>query len=120
MTNLNSGTEPETIEQINEQLPPEIRAFGLRRVTKNFNSKGNCDARTYSYTFPTFALTTAGHEDESYRVTPEVLEKFGQTLKLYEGTKNFHNFTCRKYGFLLKVGDSSSTHFFQGAHRSQQ
>jgi len=93
---MDTGTDPETIEQINEQLPPEIRAFGLRRVTKNFNSKGNCDARTYSYTFPTFALTTAGQEVESYRVTPEVLEKFAQTLKLYEGTKNFHNFTCRK------------------------
>ncbi|XP_065352616.1 pseudouridylate synthase 1 homolog [Cloeon dipterum] len=96
IVSLKLCTDPGVIEQLNSHLPPEIRAFGLKRVTKNFNSKGNCDARTYSYTFPTFALSPVGQEDESFRATPELLEKFAQTLKMYEGTKNFHNFTCKK------------------------
>ncbi|XP_059485539.1 pseudouridylate synthase 1 homolog [Neocloeon triangulifer] len=96
IVSLKLCTDPGVIDTLNSHLPPEIRTFGLRRVTKNFNSKGNCDARTYSYTFPTFALSPVGQENESYRATPELLEKFAQTLKLYEGTKNFHNFTCRK------------------------
>lgn len=30
--------------------------MGVKRVTKGFNCKMNCDARTYSYTMPSFAL----------------------------------------------------------------
>lgn len=80
-------------------MPKQIRVFCIKRVTKGFNSKDKCDARTYTYTMPTVAL--ADHDDESasmdtYRVPNEKLEKLATLLKMYEGTKSFHNFTSRK------------------------
>ena len=61
---------------VNEQLPKQIRMFGksirsgrndhhlpsdlfcsgVKRVAASFNSKNNCDARTYIYILPTYAF----------------------------------------------------------------
>ena len=46
----------ETITRINSKLPPCIRVQAIRKVTKNFNCKSACDARTYLYMLPTFAF----------------------------------------------------------------
>jgi tRNA pseudouridine38-40 synthase len=70
-------------------------------VTKGFNSKNNCDARTYSYTLPTIALADHKNEQpielEKFRIPDERFKKFNEILKMYEGTLNFHNFTSKKY-----------------------
>ncbi|XP_017101836.2 pseudouridylate synthase 1 homolog isoform X1 [Drosophila bipectinata] len=88
------------LEAFNADLPEQIRLFGVERVTKGFNAKDQCNARTYTYTLPTvsFASSEEKIEDlhDTFRITPELLEKVRATLKLYEGTKNFHNFTSKK------------------------
>ncbi len=90
------------IEAINKDLPEQIRIFGVKRVTKSFNSKSNCDARTYSYTLPTVAFSDKTQnpedvpDDATFRLPAEKLEKLNSILKIFEGTKNFHNFTSRK------------------------
>ncbi|XP_033343133.2 pseudouridine synthase 1 isoform X2 [Megalopta genalis] len=107
-------------EVINEHLPKEIRVFGLKRVTKGFNSKNQCDARTYRYVIPTFALapedpnsllntedeidvdkrleqlsTIDGKPYNEFRLTRDMIDKLNENLKLLEGTNNFHNFTIK-------------------------
>ncbi|KAH8310872.1 hypothetical protein KR044_003339, partial [Drosophila immigrans] len=88
------------LEAFNQDLPEEIRLFGVERVTKGFNAKDQCNARTYTYTLPTVAFASSAEEtqpeQDTYRIPAELLEKVGDTLKLYEGTKNFHNFTSKK------------------------
>lgn len=86
------------LEAINKDLPDEIRIFAVKRVTKGFNSKSSCDARTYSYTLPTYAFTKKDEsfDESSYRMPPERFEELNKVLSLYVGTKNFHNFTIRK------------------------
>ncbi|XP_069476169.1 pseudouridylate synthase 1 homolog [Ambystoma mexicanum] len=86
------------VEKINTHLPSSIRILGLKRVTGGFNSKNNCDARTYFYMMPTFAFAHKDQElqDESYRMSPETLEQVNQLLASYKGTHNFHNFTSQK------------------------
>ncbi|XP_058450001.1 pseudouridylate synthase 1 homolog [Malaya genurostris] len=86
------------VEALNADLPAQIRVFAVKRVTKGFNSKSNCDARTYTYTLPTaaFALYNEKVNISSYRLPEDRLQKVNDTLKLFEGTKNFHNFTSRK------------------------
>lgn len=85
---------------LDKDLPEDIKLFAVKRVTKGFNSKDQCDARTYTYTLPTVALTS--HDQlatlpyEGYRTEPALLEKANEVLKLYEGTKSFHNFTAKK------------------------
>ncbi|XP_026471213.1 tRNA pseudouridine synthase A-like [Ctenocephalides felis] len=83
---------------INEHLPEDIRVFAVKRVTKGFNSKSQCDARTYTYTLPTVAF--ANHDEvydsSNYRINNNKMEQVRKILKYYEGSKNFHNFTSRK------------------------
>lgn len=85
---------------LNSILPADIRVFAVKRVTKGFNSKDQCDARTYMYTLPTVSFTShdqlANVSYEGYRTEPSQLEKVSEVLKLYEGTKCFHNFTAKK------------------------
>lgn len=89
----------EIIEKINKHLPPQIRVLGIKRVTQSFNSKNNCDARTYSYTLPTVAFAPKDYNTEeaaAFRLSPETLDKVNRMFALYKGTHNFHNFTSQK------------------------
>ncbi|XP_015598839.1 tRNA pseudouridine synthase A isoform X2 [Cephus cinctus] len=106
-------------DDINIFLPNEIRIFGIKRVTKGFNSKTQCDARTYTYTLPTYAFAPEppnilqdeeyivleerleklsiidGKPFNEYRISTETVERIKSVLKMYEGTHNFHNFTSK-------------------------
>ncbi|KAK3524130.1 hypothetical protein QTP70_018033 [Hemibagrus guttatus] len=86
------------LEKINTHLPSQIRVLGLKRVTGGFNSKNNCDARTYSYMLPTIAFSPkdSDQEDTSFRLLPKTLQKVNRLFELYKGTHNFHNFTSQK------------------------
>lgn len=46
----------DAIRKINSYLPEAIRVYGHFRVTKGFNSKTACDARSYQYLLPTYAF----------------------------------------------------------------
>ncbi|XP_066598450.1 pseudouridylate synthase 1 homolog [Prorops nasuta] len=108
--------EPINIKQLNYYLPEEIRIFGAKRVTKGFNSKNKCDARTYLYIIPTYAfvqnsfISNDDFTDEQkienlsiingkpcteYRISEEKLDTLKRIMKLFEGSHNFHNFTYK-------------------------
>ncbi|CAM6000955.1 unnamed protein product [Sphagnum balticum] len=85
------------IPAINQRLPKQIRIITARRVTKYFDAKNFCDARSYSYLMPTYALCPVDQTvQETYRATSEVLQQFNDVLRLYLGTHNYHNFTSQK------------------------
>lgn len=96
------------LEALNKDLPEDIKVFGLKRVTKGFNCKDQCNARTYSYTLPSisFAPYKETVDMKEYRLDDATLTRVNETLKLFEGTKNFHNFTSRK-----KFEDPSTRRF---------
>ncbi|CAF3672314.1 unnamed protein product [Rotaria sordida] len=84
-------------ELVNEQLPKQIRMFGVKRVAASFNSKNSCDARTYIYILPTYAFCPIEEiTSESYRVTSEILQLIQEVSNEYLGSHNFHNFTSGK------------------------
>ncbi|XP_034566123.1 tRNA pseudouridine synthase A isoform X1 [Notolabrus celidotus] len=89
----------DTVAKINEHLPPQIRVIGLKRVTQGFNSKNNCDARTYTYMLPTVAFSPKDYDTADitgFRVEPETLQRVNHLFAFYKGTHNFHNFTSQK------------------------
>lgn len=93
------------IADVNKLMPPDVKLMGCRKVTQSFDAKNYCDARTYSYLMPSFALcplTDATKED--YRAPKEVIDLFNSTLEGYLGTHVFHNFTSGK-----KFHEDSST-----------
>lgn len=89
--------EDTDINLINEHLPPQIRVVCMKKTTKGFNSKVNCDARTYSYVLPTYAFSPPDVEPcESFRISKETIQRANQVLENFVGTHNFHNFTLKK------------------------
>lgn len=95
-------------DKINELLPEVIRLFGYKRVTKGFNSRLQCDARTYIYMLPTIAFSKFTEEvtQENFRLTESLLQEINDTLNKFVGTKNYHNFTSKK-----KANDPSANRY---------
>ncbi|XP_022815592.1 tRNA pseudouridine synthase A isoform X2 [Spodoptera litura] len=88
------------INEINKRLPDCIKVFGIKRVTNKFNSKSKCNARTYSYTLPTYVFEPSLVTDEErkqYRISEDKKEQVGKVLEVYKGTKSYHNFTEKKH-----------------------
>lgn len=73
--------------------------FGIKRATNKFNSKSKCNARTYSYTLPTYVFEPSLSETErkGYRISAEKITQVNEVLSVYRGTKSYHNFTEKKY-----------------------
>lgn len=110
------GQEIQFKANVNQFLPPDVRVFDVKRVTKSFNAKIACSSRRYQYLFPTYLLqdknitnellSSAPESNErlssvwkrikSFRATAETLNKLKETLKAFEGTKKYHNFTSQK------------------------
>lgn len=70
----------------------------MRRVTKGFNCKNNCDSRTYTYLIPTHAFSPKDdklHPSE-FRIDEETKAKVDECLQKFVGVHNFHNFTSGK------------------------
>jgi tRNA pseudouridine38-40 synthase len=91
--------EESNIEDLNKDLPEDIKVFTVLKTTKGFNAKSNCDARSYSYTLPTVSFLRKDEDDEQksmYRMPPERIEELNKILSMYEGTRNYHNFTIKK------------------------
>ncbi|XP_013383207.1 tRNA pseudouridine synthase A isoform X2 [Lingula anatina] len=85
------------IEKINERLPAQIKVFSIKRVTQGFNSKNNCDNRTYSYLMPTYAFTPVEQNvTEDFKISDDSLKLAREVLSMFKGTHNFHNFTAGK------------------------
>lgn len=106
---------PQKIEQVNEHLPEEIRLLAAIRTTPTFDSRNFCDSRTYSYTFPTFTISSSKTLLSTYyRVDVELIDKLNELLSIYKGTHNFHNFTSGK-----KPEENSSMRFVMDIECSQ-
>lgn len=68
-------------------------------MTQGFNSKNNCDARTYTYMLPTVAFSPKDYDTSditAFRLESETLQRVNRLFALYKGTHNFHNFTSQK------------------------
>ena len=87
----------ELLPSINGHLPPSIRVFGMIRVTKGFDSKNHCGARTYEYLAPSFSFApTEMLTVPSFRIKEPQIERVNSILKMMCGTHNFHNYTSGK------------------------
>ncbi|XP_063301733.1 pseudouridylate synthase 1 homolog [Pelobates fuscus] len=86
------------VEEINLHLPPDIQILGVKQVTKGFSSKNMCDARTYSYMLPTYALSDCAvtSPDPNFRLPREDFHRVNHILSFYRGSHNYHNFTSKK------------------------
>ena len=111
----------EFIDQINSFLPNDIQVLGITRTTKSFNARTHCSHRRYEYLLPSYMLMPEGEYNQiinpllsssssssssnsdsgynqltKYQTTNEQIERLKYSMKIYEGTHLYHNFTSEK------------------------
>ena len=74
--------EESILRRINHSLPDDIRVIGISRVTKTFNARRRCAARSYEYVLPYRAL--GGSEDDSAEDKQKRVDKFREILAMYK------------------------------------
>lgn len=88
------------IGELNSVLPPDMRLFAIKKVTRNFDIRHDAKCRRYNYLLPTFVFQDWKDIQDSVPQTPEQIRRLVETLnetvnKHYLKTHNFHNFTRR-------------------------
>ncbi|KAI0976114.1 pseudouridine synthase [Xylaria arbuscula] len=48
--------DPDVVQKINENLPPQIRVWGIQRTNNAFSCYSSCDSRWYEYLMPSYCL----------------------------------------------------------------
>ncbi|KAI1803061.1 pseudouridine synthase [Daldinia bambusicola] len=48
--------DPDIVKKINDNLPPQIRVWGIQRTNNAFSSYQSCDSRWYEYLMPSYCL----------------------------------------------------------------
>ncbi|KAI1212153.1 pseudouridine synthase [Annulohypoxylon truncatum] len=48
--------DPDVVKKINENLPPQIRVWGIQRTLNSFSCYQACDSRWYEYLMPSYCL----------------------------------------------------------------
>jgi tRNA pseudouridine38-40 synthase len=92
------------INAINIHLPENIKIFSIKCVARSFNVKTAVRGRHYEYVFPLSCLSKLPQFKE--KSTEHVIETVNSLLQLFQGTKNFHNYTKK-----LKPTDSQSQRY---------
>jgi tRNA pseudouridine38-40 synthase len=92
--------DPNTVQNINEHLPPQIRVWGIERTNGSFSCYQTCDSRWYEYLIPTFAFLPPHPESFLGKKLVESAKKVGK-LDTYESrqedVKNFWEETEENY-----------------------
>lgn len=48
--------DPDIVQKINDNLPPQIRVWGIQRTNNAFSCYQSCDSRWYEYLMPSYCL----------------------------------------------------------------
>lgn len=84
--------EPDIVEKINQNLPEQIRVWGLQRTNNAFNCYQACDSRWYEYLLPSYTLLPP--HPQTYlgnKVIEAAKEKgvYEDCLKAWDDVKDF-------------------------------
>ncbi|KAL3425013.1 tRNA pseudouridine synthase [Phlyctema vagabunda] len=69
--------DPNTVQNINEHLPPQIRVWGIERTNGSFSCYTTCDSRWYEYLIPTYSFLPPHPQSFLGKALVESAEKEG-------------------------------------------
>jgi tRNA pseudouridine38-40 synthase len=69
--------DPKIVEKINENLPPQIRVWGMERTNNAFSCYQTCDSRWYEYLIPTYSFVPPHPDSYMGKKLAEYAEKEG-------------------------------------------
>ena len=68
-----------TVQNINQHLPPQIRVWGIERTNGSFSCYQTCDSRWYEYLIPTYSFLPPHPQSFLGKKLVEIAEKEGMT-----------------------------------------
>ncbi|KAE8447078.1 hypothetical protein EG329_011062 [Mollisiaceae sp. DMI_Dod_QoI] len=92
--------EPNIVQTINENLPPQIRVWGIERTNGAFSCYQTCDSRWYEYLIPTYSFLPPHPQSFLGKKLVESAEKegaFEPYQSLQEDVASFWADTEEKY-----------------------
>jgi len=84
--------DPNVVANINAQLPPQIRIWGIERTTGSFSCYHACDSRWYEYLIPSSSFLPPHPSSFLARKIEEYAKEVGDDVKVaarQEDVKNF-------------------------------
>ncbi|KAI3661955.1 hypothetical protein MP638_005996 [Amoeboaphelidium occidentale] len=84
---MKSEDKAQVIDDINKELPEQIRVLDYVRVTKHFNAKPMCDGRIYEYVMPTFVFSPISAEQKAQldeELTEEQMKYLRDTFSAFQ------------------------------------
>ncbi|KAI0907047.1 pseudouridine synthase [Ustulina deusta] len=69
--------DPDIVQKINENLPPQIRVWGIQRTNNAFSCYASCDSRWYEYLMPSYCLLPPHPESFLGRKTLQSIKEKG-------------------------------------------
>lgn len=69
--------DPKIVDKINENLPPQIRIWGMERTNASFSCYQTCDSRWYEYLIPTYSFVPPHPDSYMGKKLVEYAEKEG-------------------------------------------
>ncbi|RDL30172.1 tRNA pseudouridine synthase A [Venustampulla echinocandica] len=75
--------DPDVVQKINDNLPPQIRVWGTERTNGAFSCYQSCDSRWYEYLIPTYSFLPPQPQSFMGKKLVESAEKKG-TLEEYK------------------------------------
>lgn len=95
------------IENLNKDLPDDIKIINILEVSSSFNAKDCSNNREYHYIMPSFCFQPKNLENEekimNFKLNSELKEKLSKFCSAFKGTKKYHNYTRK-----LTFNDGSS------------
>lgn len=86
--------DPEIVKKINENLPEQIRVWGINRTNKSFECRKMCSSRIYEYLIPSYSFLPPKPEsalaerlNEAKAKYPGVAREDPEGLKFWEDIK---------------------------------
>lgn len=86
--------DPDIVKKINENLPEQIRVWGINRTNKSFECRKMCSSRIYEYLIPSYSFlppkpesALAGRLNEAKSKYPGVAREDPEGLKFWEDVK---------------------------------
>ena len=84
--------DPDIVQKINEQLPPQIRVWGFEQVNGSFSAYQLCDSRIYEYLIPTYCLLPPHPESFLGKELVRLAEEAGDLAGLEERQNEVSDF----------------------------
>jgi tRNA pseudouridine38-40 synthase len=84
--------DPDVVQKINDNLPPQIRVWGFERTTGSFNCYTACDSRWYEYLIPTHAFVPPHPSSWLAKALKTIEEEDGTLSEVQERQNDVSNF----------------------------